>query len=195
MSERQFLYMIGYPGAGKSSLLAATLRGVSVRPTAIMVQQVSSHPERKQIHEHRALPYLIYPRGIQIGGARAEFPGTDALAMNIQPAVLTFLSQSNYRYVVAEGDRLGNGKFFAALVAAGWALTVCWLNVTPEVAALRRSARGSDQNPIWLKGRQTKVDKLGREWADASWILNGALPVEYLAEQLRRHPVIAGLRG
>ena len=68
------------------------------------------------------------------------------------------------------------------------------LDTPREVAAERRAARGSTQHPLWVRGRETKVENL-RRYASAGWILDGREAVDVNAGRLRAHPVIAGLRS
>lgn len=174
---KHFLYLIGIPGSGKTTLLRACLAGLPCRV------------------ERAPFAHTIYDRGVQLGCEREAFGGTDALAMNVQPLVEAWLRQAPYEAIVAEGDRLANDRFFNAVEAAGWPLTVAWLATPEEHAAQRRRARGSAQNESWLRGRITKVNRLAGRWATPLWMLDGALPLDLLVAQLSAHPAIVHLRG
>lgn len=174
MKNRELWYLIGIPGAGKSAALARALADVTARTY------------------DQPIPYLRYPGGVQLGRQRSRFAGTDALAMNIQPAVLDWLEACAYWLVIGEGDRLGNAAFFAAVQRLGWNLRVALLDTPPEVAAERRLQRGSQQSEAWLKGRLTKIANL-RPFVDV--VIDGALPLIEVAAQLRAEAAITQLRG
>lgn len=174
---KRLLYIIGYPGAGKTSALREALDGA---------------PEPDRID--KPFWHKIYPGGIVLGRDRAGgFGGTDALPMNVQPAVLQFMAGLPAEtVVVAEGDRLGNDSFFTAL-GAGWSIDVALLQVPRGTAAGRRMQRGSQMNPIWIRGRETKVDRLADRWRAS--ILPGSLTIREVAAVLRQYPQIKALRG
>ena len=182
MPSRHCLYILGQPGAGKSAILAATLKGV-------MASQVP-----------KPVNHIVYQnRGIQLGARREGFSGTDALALNAQPTVVSWLTSITFPYkaVVAEGDRLANEKFFSSLLQQespyAWSVMVIHLDVPDEVAAERCAARGSNQDPTWVAGRRTKVKRLAANWAGLT--LDGTKSIEELVVQLREQPVIQMLRG
>lgn len=168
----QLLYLIGQPGAGKSTLFS-----------------------KLGLPKGRALktPFLhtVYPSGlIQLGGLRETFSGTDTLPMDVQPKVIQWLKLSaDDARVIAEGDRLANDLFFRAARSYGWELTAVYLCTPDNVAAQRRAERGSTQNLSWIKGRSTKVANLAKFWCSPQWTLDGGLPVERLAKQLLQHPI------
>lgn len=162
---RTFVYFIGEPGAGKTSLVQA-----------LTASQVP-HPMRSPV------PHIVYNDGsvAQIGRMRGDFGGTDALGMAIQPRVEDWLQQRPYRTIFAEGDRLANGKFFRAVQDAGYELRVVCLTPSPAVAAQRRRARAftmgvPEQNTSWLQGRMTKVRRLAVEFDARSIVTDWPLP-------------------
>jgi len=163
-------YIIGQPGSGKTTLLAAL--------TAAQLPSVISKP----------FAHIQYLNGaIQLGKPRAEFGGTDTLAMSVQPKVLSWLQAERPGAVFGEGDRLGNGKFFDAVRALGYSLVVVRIGVPDEVAAARCAERGSKQNATWLAGRRTKIANL------APWVTHaadGTRPVEEIVAGLRALPVL-----
>ncbi len=170
---RKFIYIIGEPGAGKTFLTAALAEGQLAHPM--------SSP----------IPHTVYGDGgvAQLGRDRGEFGGTDALGMAVQPTIEAWLHQRPYPTLFAEGDRLANAKFFAAVQRAGYDLRVIWLRTPPEIAARRRDDRAREmgrrpQNESWVRGRRSKVERLAERF-DARQIL-GVGPIEAMVEQLRR---------
>ena len=147
--SKDLIYLIGVPGAGKTTLMSALLsplvEGANVR--------------------RKPLLHTIYPNGlIQLGATREAFGGTDALPMNVQPIALQFLRDTDAPAIIAEGDRLANGKFFTGAALAGWSVQVLLANVPLDIAAKRRQQRGSRQKASWVAGRVTKVRRLWEEW-------------------------------
>jgi ribose 1,5-bisphosphokinase PhnN len=179
-STNALLYLMGYPGSGKTTLLSAALDGVEQR----IIKPAKGDP---------APPRTLYPGGVQLGYSEGLFGGTDRLAMNIQPRVLDWLQSTHHHRVVAEGDRLCNPSFFAAVIQMGWRLSVVHLDTPLHIAAARRDSRGTRQNRSWVAGRITKISRL-QGWVDAGWRLDGSLPVEQLVERLRQHPIIRDIR-
>jgi len=173
----QMLYIIGAPGSGKTTSLAKALEGC------------------KSTKFDQPFAHLLYGwKCSQLGAPREMFGGTDVLPMNVQPIAEDWLKNTPCRFVVAEGDRLGNGKFFQYVLDQGWDITVAFLDTPEVVCKERRAARGSNQDENWLKGRRTKVANLARTWVERKWIIDGCGSVEQIAAALRRHPVIKAIR-
>jgi hypothetical protein len=152
IEDRHLLYIVGEPASGKTTLVKAMTDGVPV--TAFKVGPV------------RWLRLETKPSVIELGARREEFSGTDALAMNVQPAMVNMLADDVAgQYVIGEGDRLTNLKFFRAVRDAGWYLHVACLEASPLTLAQRRSSRAfllgkPEQSASWVQGRQTKLRNL-----------------------------------
>lgn len=168
MKNRQLLYLIGIPGSGKSTVMRQVLEG---RPFDLL-----RHPFQHEVYGC-CLAYL--------GTSSSAFPGTDRLPMDVQPRVLDWLESCPYD-VVGEGDRLANEAFFTSVQQLGFTLTVALLDTPRRVAADRRFQRGSRQDAAWVKGRETKIERLSR-WATFRWILDGLQPPAYNARRLASH--------
>jgi hypothetical protein len=182
------LYLIGAPGSGKTTLLRRALA-----PTPYRLR-LRSQPFK--MIEYGAPPRddtpVSSPVGFELGHPRPGFGGTDTLPLNVQPKVLHWLYHTRPN-VVAEGDRLANDKFFAQVVAWGLPLNVIALECPAPLLTERRALRGSQHDPAWLKGRETKVARLTKNWA--SHRLDATLPIDELAAQMRRFEEISTLLG
>ncbi len=167
----RLVYVIGIPGSGKSTAVRLALAG---RDPGVKPEPV---------------PHVCWYDGdeeepgiVTVERLRHGFSGTDSLAMSIQPAAINWLARSPYARVLAEGDRLGNAKFFDAMGFAGVDLCIAWLDTPLDVAAERRAERGSSQNEAWVKGRVTKVLNLAR--SRPTHRLDGTQSPAALARQL-----------
>ena len=164
----RLVYVIGYPGSGKTT---ATTKALGDR-----------------IVEVRAKPFkhIEYTDGlVQLGMTRETYGGTDALPMNVQPAVVQWLAQTNVVRIVGEGDRLANGKFFRAVLGAGFNLTVVYVAVPELLAQYRAWKRGSRFADSWLRGRVTKVNRLVSAWGKHTVVVDGTAERPAVAEELR----------
>ncbi len=170
---KKLVYLIGEPGSGKSTLAELLFRGLPAEA-------------RKEPFAH-----VVHPHSIELGARREAFSGTDALPMNVQPKVVPMLVASECELFFAEGDRLANEKFFLACSAARIQVVPLLLIVPRQVAADRRAARGSNQNPTWVRGRVTKVANLWRTFGTKDRVLDGTMAPEEIAAALLARPVIA----
>ncbi len=178
MTDKHLFYLIGVPGSGKSTFTAALLDGRT--------------PDSEQ---KKPFPIRYFGDVSMLGDARAGNPGTDSLELQAQPWVIDWLERCPTPYVYGEGDRLANDKFFNAVQAAGWTLTVAFLSVPEWEAAARRDSRGSRQNSSWVKGRETKAMRLVERWVSLEWVLDGLSSPADIVARLPQHPVLEALRA
>ncbi|GAA4908158.1 P-loop-containing protein [Streptomonospora salina] len=143
----RLVYLIGEPGAGKSTTMAA----LTARCDRI---------GRRAPFAHDLLVRSREVVAVELGRRRARFPGTDALALSVEPSARSWLPSSPVPLVLAEGDRLATAGFLGAAEAVGFAPTLVWCRPPAEVAAQRRRARGSAHEPSWVRGRTTKARRL-----------------------------------
>ena len=190
---REALYIVGAPGAGKTTLSLALREGWL------------------GLDSRRPIAHTLYPDAgvVSLGRDREGFGGTDALGMTaVVPAsawVMEPEGEWDADQLMAEGDRLAVGRFIDALDAGGWNITIAHLKTDPEVSARRRAERAdrlgaSLQGASWVQGRETKVLNLVERYAGITVTLNGNLPTEASVKQLAdlspvAHSLTRGLYG
>ncbi len=144
-------YIIGAPGAGKSTLMDQFLEGWAVGPYTKwtrkeMFGHLLQHPERGL--------------GAYLGHRRPNYPGTDALSLSVAPQALLWAEAVpllGLSHVYGEGIRLGYPTFLITLSRVA-DLTVVYLDVDPEEASRRRLARGGKQmSPKWCQAATSRA--------------------------------------
>ena len=161
------IYLIGAPGSGKTTLTEALTRNWI---------EVAKHDDPVKWREHQT----PYGTAISLGWLRPTFGGTDTLGnaaiLEIEPWYPTI----NHDIVYGEGDRLANRRFFDLAIMYG-EFHLFYLDTHPDRAAQRRKARaaitGKEQNPSWVKGRETKHRNLAIEY-NATFIPDALTPDE-----------------
>lgn len=153
----ELLYLVGAPGVGKSSV-ARELRA----PWDAEVVRGGPVPHVRLRH-----PVSGRLAGLELGVPRPQFPGTDALAMDVGPRALQWLSTSYAPFALGEGARLATQPFIGGLARAGVAVTLVRLTADQELLDERWRARGAKQNPSWRKGAATRALRLGDWFGDA----------------------------
>lgn len=165
------VYFIGEPGAGKSTLMRNLTADYTASPQTKPFAHTLYRKDTKLI-------------AAQLGADHPTFPGTDKLSMGIQPQAIQFLRTQPAPIVLAEGDRLGNLKFLQAAYETH-AVILVYCDIDPSEAFLRRAQRGTNQNPTWLKGRQTKVTNLWNAWQGIKLHLNMTEPTTELVNAVK----------
>jgi hypothetical protein len=147
----KILFVVGEPGAGKSTLVGAAFGGLE---RAEVDHLAAGGPMRELLWDG---PELV---GCELGrraGRHPEgYPGTDTMSQTAIVGVDDWLraGADDLGFVVLEGTRLMNKRFVLAALAGDHQLMIFYL-YGPQIARQRREERGSNQNPQWLKGRQT----------------------------------------
>lgn len=150
----QLLYIAGPPGAGKSTLARELTAGWDKT-------LLREHPVPHSRLRHPGTGKLL---GLELGVPRQEFPGTDALAMDIGPRALTLLSTVLLPFAFGEGSRLATRPFVGGLAQGGVRVTFVSLRASQELLDERWHARGGKQNTAWRKGAATRASRM-ESWA------------------------------
>ena len=165
----KIIYLIGEPGAGKTTLTAAF-----------------AHDWTNTQHHEKPIKYRTHdtPHGVtlSLGWLRPNFGGTDTLGnaaiLEIEPWLPKIAQSNSYQILYGEGDRLANDRFFN-LCRDNGEFHLFYLDTDPAVAHERRQQRslltGKEQNPTWVKGRATKHRNLAQKW-NATFIPHGLTP-------------------
>ena len=92
------------------------------------------------------------------------FAGTDKLSMSCQTNVTEFVKNSTSN-IIFEGDRLTNTKFYTVLMELPETeLKVIILEVNQTTLNQRYKDRGSEQSETFLRGRETKIANILRNF-------------------------------
>lgn len=163
----KIIYLIGAPGAGKTTLTEAFTSDWT---------DSAKHEQPVKFRTHHT------PHGdaLSLGWLRPSFGGTDTLGntaiLSIEPWLPNIAK--DYSIIYGEGDRLANARFFDLCKTIG-DFYLFYLATDPLVAAERRAQRsiatGKTQNPTWVKGRETKHKNLAMTYK-AYEIPNGLTP-------------------
>lgn len=139
------LFVVGAPGVGKTSALKELLGAeydLNESPKWTLGKDVA-------LVGH-------YGKGTFDGGDTVPYDGAEDCFNYWKQNIL---SDKKYKLSVWDGDRFSTSKIFTALRDEGIPLRCVHFTASPENLKARRDNRGSDQNEIWMKGRETKASR------------------------------------
>lgn len=176
------IFLVGEPACGKTALMLQLLQRLGLPGETLVEGEASgvAYPET-----------MVFVPGIYNGH---PFAGTDRLALHTQPQMIRLLDslhatecedEATQWTVLLEGDRYATPSFCKAAAARG-PLTLVYLEVPEPELQRRREQRGSNQNPIWIKGRKTKLRNLGALFPPIH-VLNGDLAGQEFALHMLEH--------
>ncbi|MGH3779813.1 MAG: P-loop-containing protein [Pseudonocardiaceae bacterium] len=153
MSAGVLVYVVGEPGVGKSTAMAAATAGWARAA-------LPGQPGREALIDPRGYRLV----GVELGRRRpGGFSGTDALPMDATVPACRYLrcgrAADETSLLLGEGARLGHVRFLAAAAAAGWVVHLVHI-LGAELAEQRRVARGNQQDPAWVRGAATRAARL-----------------------------------
>ncbi|QDH92782.1 thymidylate kinase [Microbacterium phage Sinatra] len=163
----RLVYIVGYPGSGKSTLFT----GVTDRhaPHKDVILRTEMATVRGVERERHLRGVLLGSDGVTLGRVGTAFPGVDGMQRDTQAMARDWLAAGapmphmrQDRWILLEGSLLAHDKFMSVAMEH---TRLTLLVVTAKDSEARAKARadkiGSDyQKDSWRKGKITQTDKI-----------------------------------
>lgn len=188
---KHLVYLVGPPGVGKSSVMAALTQHCERVPR-------SGPLAHDILYRPQPVPESARVVGVELGRRRAAYSGTDALGMAVQPHAVEWIGRATCPLVLGEGARLGNVGFLSAARLAGYALYLVHLSADGRTLADRRLQRGSHQSPVWIRGAETRARRIMERMEPDSrryFVVTGHLTPQQIADFLVGEIPVLGVLG
>lgn len=148
------VFVVGPPGVGKTSALRELLGE----------EYKTIHPE-----DNKAVKFTVNNELCFTGHyGTGTFDGSDTVPMHGASICIDWwkeniLPDTKYKATIFDGDRFSTNPCKTSLEALEGVRVLCvYMGASQETLDSRRSERGSNQDPVWLKGRESKC----RNFAD-----------------------------
>lgn len=174
------LFIVGPPGVGKTFL---TRRLIGMNRNGFL-------PDSARLVEKPKWT-LIGKDVAAVGHYTGHtFDGSDTVPYNGVKSCLEYWENNimgEFRFTIFDGDRFSHESVLGFLETR-CAVGVVHLVSSDELLDKRRSERGSNQNPSWMKGRSTKASnfyKLAAARGNRVLSINAATEIEDLIDRIR----------
>lgn len=166
------LFVVGEPGAGKTTLVRRLLEPGHRPLVAGKVKWTVSDN--------------VVAAGTYLGG---QFDGADTVPYDgARPCLEMWRDAGLARrcLTIMDGDRFSNASVLAWFAQHTPPSRLVCLYLATSDAARRRAARGTNQNPTWVKGRATKARNFYDSFPGEKFHLDSSSPPDDLAVKVRK---------
>ncbi|AVJ49802.1 hypothetical protein PBI_LUCKY3_55 [Microbacterium phage Lucky3] len=164
---KRLVYVIGYPGAGKSTLFSGVTDRHGPHEEAVLRSEQAQVRGVERTRHLRGV--LLGNDGVTLGRVGTAFPGVDGMQRDTQAMARDWLADGapmptkrQNRWILLEGALLAHPKFMT-VAAEHTRLTLLVVSAadSEERARARADEIGSEyQKENWRKGKITQVDNL-----------------------------------
>lgn len=164
---RRLVYVLGYPGSGKSTLFTGVTDRHAPHEEVILRSEESTVRGEKRMRHLRGV--LLGSDGVTLGRVGGTFPGVDGMQRDTQAMARDWLADGaplphtrHDAWILLEGSLLAHPKFMSvANEHTDLALLVVTASDSEARARARADSIGSEyQKDNWRKGKLTQMDNI-----------------------------------